>query len=243
MNSLIECMICKKVFKQPVILPCFHNICKEHETEWSHANANKIRCPVCFQVHEIPLKGFPANLLAENLLVIKSKLDQLDLGPDHTVAKESCEYLRESIEELKRLRGSPEFKIAETVGKIRNKIDLHREEAKKKIDEDALKLIRELDEYEAKCKAELSDDKLALTSVTDDLIEYLERSLSEWKEELITFEGNVKTFEKIQLDSFDGVKKLRRESEKIKKHIFTNELEKLERKQMKFCGEKPDFLL
>ena len=186
MNSLIECLICKQTFIQPVILPCSHTICKKHEKECAHFNENEISCPQCNKAHKIPENGFLVNYLAENL--IKYKFDRLELKAEQKLAVESSEYLKEIIDEFKRIRANPELEITEAIGEIRNKIDLHREEAKKKIDDDAIELVRELDEYEAKCKAALSANKLIVSSGFEKMIKSLESETSKWDEELNSFE-------------------------------------------------------
>ena len=239
MNSMIECLICNETFDEPVILPCCHTICKKHETE--SVNEKKISCHECNEVHKIPTKGFPANLLARNL--IKRKFDRIDLGAEHTAAIESNEYLSDLIDEFTRLRETPELEITETIGKIRNKIDLHREEAKKKIDDDAMELIRELDEYETKCKAGFSADKLVVSNETEELVKSLEREMSEWSNELESFERNVKRLKTIHMATIDRYDKLLIEREKIKKSLFKEGFEKLVKKQKMFCGEKTDALL
>ena len=78
MNSLIECLMCKNKFEQPVLLPCGHTVCKKHSTL-----NNQISCAECDQTHEIPKKGFPENKLADRL--IQYEFDQLDFGPDYSV--------------------------------------------------------------------------------------------------------------------------------------------------------------
>ena len=178
------------------------------------------------------------NYLAENL--IKYKFDRIDLGSEHKTAVESSEDLRVIMDEFKRLSEHPELEITESIGEIRNKIDLHREQAKKKIDDDAIELIRELDEYEARCKSGLSGEKLAVSSEVQELINSLESDRSKWEKELNMFERSVKKLKTIHLDSIDGCDKLRNECKIIKKSIFNDEFEILEKKQKLFCGEKID---
>lgn len=235
MNSLIECLICQSTFEEPVILPCCHTVCKKHEKENSDGVKYTISCPECFMLHEIPENGFLANLVVENL--IKYKLDQLDLGPEHNAAVKSSEYLRTLIDDFKRLLKDPELEINETISKLRNKIDLHREEAKKKIDDEALELIRELDEYEARCKAGLSSDKLVVSSEIEELVKSLDRDLSEWGKELKSFERDVKALRTIHNETVNGYKKLFGDYKRLMKILFDNELKMLIDKLEEFCEE------
>ena len=232
MNPFLTCLICGQTFEEPVILPCCHTICKKHEKECLE---NKLSCPECNTIHEMPENGFLHNLIAKNL--IKYKFDRLELKPEHKSAIESNTYLKEVIDEFKRLREHPELEITEKIGKLRNKIDLHREEVKKKIDDDAIELIQELDEYESKCKADLSANKLVVSDEIEELFRSLERDQIKWDEELKVFEHKLKNLRKIHDDSISGYEKLRPECEKIKKSIFTDEFSMLEEKQNLFCGE------
>jgi c-di-AMP phosphodiesterase-like protein len=56
MNKLkitLTCSYCTKIFKNPVELPCKHNVCKEHLIEKDVQKQNKIKCVECkkeFQV-------------------------------------------------------------------------------------------------------------------------------------------------------------------------------------------------
>ena len=178
MNFLIECLICEKVFNEPVLLPCCHTICKTHViTDNNHVK--EISCPTCNESYEIPKNGFPANILAENL--IKFKFDRLDLGAEHSTAVKSGKNLKKVLDELKRLRDTPDLEISQSIGEIRNKIDLKREEAKKKIDDDAMELIQELDEYEAKCKREFSIHKYSTDAqCLNDELKLVQEEINSW---------------------------------------------------------------
>lgn len=234
---LIECKICDDTFQEPVTLPCCHNICKKHETV-----GKKISCPECNEIHEIPTNGFPPNLLARDLL--NRKFDCLELGPEHNEAIRTYMQLKDLIDEFKLLRDNSGLAVTKAFDDIRNKVDLHREEAKKKIDDDALELIKELDEYESKCTAGLSsNNKLVVSTETEELVNTLEKDLSAWKEELEWFDRNFKQLRIVHQGSVVGYEKLRIEYDKITDNIFTEEFKKLDKKQKQFCGEMTDPLM
>ena len=64
MNKLkitLTCSYCSKIFKNPVELPCNHNVCKEHLIEKDVLKQNKIKCAECkleFQVKDNEFKSF-----------------------------------------------------------------------------------------------------------------------------------------------------------------------------------------
>lgn len=241
MNPFITCLICKQTFEQPVILPCSHSVCKKHEQDSKNGDLNQISCPKCNKVHEIPENGFISNSLAEDL--IKYKFDRQYQGAEHKAAKETCDYLKELVDEFKRLRANPELKITHAIDEMRNRIDLKREVAKQKIDDEALKLSEELNEYEAKRKAGLNGNKLVVSSEIEEFVESLESDRSKWEEELKSFELNLRVLKSIHVDSIAACEKLRPECDRIKKSLFTDEFKKLVRKQKLFCGENSDALM
>ena len=158
MSSLIKCQSCQKTLAQPVVLPCGDTICK------SHVARGTIKCPKCHADHDIPEKGFLKNSLVEEL--IKNQLVKLDLDPDNKVAVESFQVLKEIVEKLKRIRDDPKLEINRVISDLKNKIDLRREEEKKRIDDEALELIQELEQCENECNAALDLDKVKVSSET-----------------------------------------------------------------------------
>lgn len=236
MNSLMDCPQCQETFEKPVILPCGHTLCKKHEYKLNETS-KIMRCPACQLDHSVPSVGFPSNLLAESL--IKRKFKQIDLGPEHQVAMKSFEDLKVLVDKFKRLRDNPELEINRVVGKLRHKIDCKREEAKKSLDDEALALISELDDYEAKCKSELATS-LHIPAQTDDLVRSLEQEIRDWEDEYVkenTFERNIKRLKTFHADTIGKYKELGLAKEKIMKSIFTENLQRLQLKQKRFCQE------
>ena len=59
LKSSLTCSYCSKIFKDPIELPCKHNLCIEHLTEKSVVKQNKIKCAECkqdFRVKDIEFK-------------------------------------------------------------------------------------------------------------------------------------------------------------------------------------------
>ena len=149
-ENLLNCSICKKLVNTPVVLPCGHNICNQHQIE-AIGIKHELTCLCCHASHLIPESGFPVNLVVEQLL--KMQLDQIDMGEEHKNASKSIQELESVTETLKKLKENPENEIYETISALKNQVDLDREVLKNKIDEEADRLIKELDEYEKECKS------------------------------------------------------------------------------------------
>ena len=137
--------------------------------------------------------------------------------------------------ELKRIKDNPELEIDRVFSDMRNKIDLTREEAKTKIDVQALELIKELNEYELKCKSELSANPIQLNPEIELLMNELKEEIQSWKKDLQDFTRNVKRLKTIHQDSVVKFEQLKQECERLRKSLFSDEFDKLETKQKKYC--------
>lgn len=76
-KSTLTCSYCSKVFKDPIELPCKHNLCKEHLTE---KNEDKIKCVECKQAFEINDNDFKLNTLVKKQLDEHVYLNDEDLS-------------------------------------------------------------------------------------------------------------------------------------------------------------------
>ena len=66
----------------------------------------------------------------------------------------SFEELSESIEDYVKI--DPDVFVFDYFAEIRNKVDLHREELKKEVDQKSNEILHQLKEREQKCKSNLS---------------------------------------------------------------------------------------
>jgi hypothetical protein len=53
LKSTLTCSYCSKIFKDPIELPCKHNLCKEHLAEDSVVKQNRIECVECKQEFQV----------------------------------------------------------------------------------------------------------------------------------------------------------------------------------------------
>ena len=65
LKSTLTCSYCSKIFKDPIELPCNHNLCRVHLAE---KKENKIKCGECKQDCEINDNDFKTNYFLKKLL-------------------------------------------------------------------------------------------------------------------------------------------------------------------------------
>ena len=68
LKSTLTCSFCSKIFKDPIELPCSHNLCKGHLTEKSVAQQNKIKCVECKTDFQVKSNEFKMNNLVKKQL-------------------------------------------------------------------------------------------------------------------------------------------------------------------------------
>ena len=136
------CNLCNKFLHDPVFLPCFCYVCNEHMS----SSGNNIKCLTCNE--EFPKsKRFKSNEFAKKFLDSDSHLTEEQRSIKQSIKKMFSEFDC-LLEEFKSNQANFEIIISERFNEIRNKIDLQREELKKKIDEIALEIIDQTKEKE-----------------------------------------------------------------------------------------------
>lgn len=133
---------CELIYENPITLPCGNSMCKSHLDQY---NCN-FKCYFCNDEHEIPENGFSINKT-----IIKMIDSIIESNPIRKKINESFEKINESISEYENLH--PDVYIYEYFEDIRLKVDLHREELKKEIDEKSDEIIKKLKDKEEKCKS------------------------------------------------------------------------------------------
>jgi len=63
-SDLYKCLFCRKIFTEPVLLPCENTACK------NCANQEK-ECCFCKEIHTVPFKGFPKIKILESIIIEK----------------------------------------------------------------------------------------------------------------------------------------------------------------------------
>jgi hypothetical protein len=68
-KSSLSCSYCSKILKDPIELPCNHNLCKAHLSEKDIIKENRIKCGECKQEFQVKNNTFKATEM------LKDKLD------------------------------------------------------------------------------------------------------------------------------------------------------------------------
>jgi len=178
LKSTLTCSHCSKIFKDPIELPCKHNLCKRHLTEKSTTNkSKKMKCGDCKQDFEI-IKDTDFKTIE----IIKKQLDQLVYLSDEELALKN--KIEDSIRQF--FQFYEQFTLNKTnlahnhFQEIRFKLDEHREELKQKIDDIYMEMIQKTKTFEvAYLKSLESKLKASLKSFE---IKSLEQSLNETEE-------------------------------------------------------------
>jgi hypothetical protein len=132
-KSQLTCSYCSRIFKDPILLPCDDNICRQHLKERDVIKQNKLKCKKCNEEFEVKNNQFKLNEAISKLIESHSYLNETEMS-----------LKRELEVSIKKF-----FDIFEHFQEMRYQIDEHREKLKEKIDEIALKMIDDSKKYEA----------------------------------------------------------------------------------------------
>lgn len=222
LKELIHCEICNQIYESPVILPCFHTVCLNHIDF-----GLKYKCVFCNQIHQIPDNGFPFDSRVMKLIRINEnyiKIDKINYGKINRSAKESCQQLEDLLDQSQTLAIDPYFYIHNYFSKLKNDIDLKKEEYILMIETSHEKIIRDIEHFENKCKFEAQMKSLNLY----DLIKVSKNKLEKWNADLrvpdFDHDGNWK---RITI-------RAKEESEKLKTLITNFQDDLLMYKELKF---------
>ena len=120
-KDILTCKVCDKYLRDPVVLPCGKNICKEHVKliKLEHnSSISTYNCQICNKKHQVVnTKGFGANETVNNLLKLRSHLDE-----DTKKANEAIDDLDKFIEDWKTLLDGPAKLIADYFGQAKAEI-------------------------------------------------------------------------------------------------------------------------
>ena len=179
LKSTLTCSFCSKIFKDPIELPCSHNLCKGHLTEKSVAQQNKIKCVECKTDFQVKGNEFKPNNFLKKLL------------DDHVYFSDEEALLKKKIEDSIRqfFQMHEQFTLNKTnldldvhnhFTEIRFQLDEHREKLKVKIDNIYMEMIDKSKKFEATYLKSLADQLEA--SLRSFETKSIEQSLNETDE-------------------------------------------------------------
>jgi hypothetical protein len=157
------CSYCSKILKDPILLPCDDNICREHLSQKDVVKQNTIKCVNCEE--NFPIKGheFKSIKTLKQLIEDKSYLSEEEMNLKQNL-EESIRKFFGFYDEFIQNRTKLDMDVFNHFQELRFQIDEHRERLKAKIDDVALEMI----EKTKKCEAEyLKSLKVKLLSSFD----------------------------------------------------------------------------
>ncbi len=108
LKSSLTCSHCSKIFKDPIELPCSHNLCKRHLVEKDIVKQNRIKCAECKKDFEVKDNDFKANNS------VKKQIDDHDYLSDEEITLKK--QIEDSIRQF--------FQMYEQFTLNRTKLDL-----------------------------------------------------------------------------------------------------------------------
>ena len=196
-KNSIKCSSCMRNLIKPVILPCGHSICKQHELNKRENGENNIYCMNCKLHYTIPEIGFTPNRALEDL--IEKKIELIDFGDEYKLASENCKKFDRLLNSLNELKNYPEKRIEDVIRVLKVKIFCTKEQLITQISNDANEAIDKLNKYEIECKskaAQIKDDASLIGKLNS-----WESDLKQWQAKLGTFERDVIGWNMIFSDS------------------------------------------
>lgn len=163
MENLLNCKLCYKQYEDPIILPCLNSVCSKHV--FSDKNVVIFKCKLCPAEHNVESDTFNTDKTMVELLKISGKYIDIDTtcyGTYYDISEDLNKQLKDLVEKIELLERDPLFYIDDYFSKLRNKIDLSKEEKTKIIEEQHEILINQVNESEKECKIKLNVQKVSL---------------------------------------------------------------------------------
>lgn len=218
-KNLVYCEFCKKLFEQPLVLPCSNTICAKDLFELNINNElsgkNSVYCYFCQKVHDVPKDGFPSNETIKTL--IRLNFQDLSFGYKHQEAKQKCIKLETTIRDFENFQRDPKSVINQQFSSLRSKIDLRRENLKNLIDKTSDKLINQVNKLESDCNANVRAD---FQKPDLDFINELKEKLTEANFELDKFEYNEDKWKRLTNFAEFSFKSIQDKKQKIVNSLF-----------------------
>ena len=148
LKSKLTCSHCSKIYKDPILLPCEHSICREHLKRRDVVKANRIKCNKCNEEFQIKDNEFESNEALIQIIESQSYLSEEEIRLKHEL-EVSIRQFFEFYEEFIQNKTQLEADIFEHFQELRFQIDEHRERIKERIDHIALAMVDQTKKYEA----------------------------------------------------------------------------------------------
>ena len=148
-KELFNCKFCFKLIEDPILLPCGESVCMQHSQEICSKE-----CVFCDQEHSEPENGFIPNKVIQRMLDLEVEKISLHIQASDTCQKVISELtaLDSQIDSIKR---DPKNLIYEHFAKLRNDIDLRKENLASSLEKCYVESIEEIRQAESKCDSRI----------------------------------------------------------------------------------------
>ena len=173
----MTCKTCNKYFRSPILLPCGHNVCKEH----IYSDKKSYTCNVCNKNHKTVENenGFALNIGIIDLIELN-----IHLGDRAKKENEIIQEFDSVIQDFKLINRAPKYFITLQVDETRNIIISRKKELFEKIQPFSEEMLKELNEFEADCLKVNSIDENEFVDKCPLELNDFEKMSGQWKEEL-----------------------------------------------------------
>jgi hypothetical protein len=173
------CSYYSKILKDPILLPCEDNICREHLSQKDVVKQNTIKCVKCQE--NFPIKGheFKSIKTLKQLIEDKSYLSEEEINLMKNL-EESIRKFFGFYDEFILNKSNVDTDVFNHFQELRFQIDEHREGLKEKIDDVALEMIEQTKKCEAEYLKKVKENLLLSSSF--DHSKSLDKELEEIEE-------------------------------------------------------------
>jgi hypothetical protein len=205
-KSSLTCSYCSKIFKDPIELPCSHNLCKGHLVEKNVAQQNRIKCGECKKDFKVKENDFKTNNF------VKKQIDELVYLSDEEFSlkkqlQDSIRTFFQMYEEFCLNKTNRDLDVHNHFQDIRFKLDEHREHLKVKIDDIYMEMIEKTKKFEATYLKSLEDQLEA--SLKSFETKSLEQSLKETEESFRNPNLLIESIRKMQREQEEAIAELK----------------------------------
>ena len=144
LKSTLTCSYCSKIFKDPIELPCKHNLCKRHLTEKTTPKSKKMKCVDCKQAFDVKGKDF------KTIDFVKKLLDDHVYLSDQELSwkKQIEDSIRQFFQMYEQFTLNKTTFVHNHFQEIRFKLDEHRDLLKGKVDDIYMVMIEKTKTFE-----------------------------------------------------------------------------------------------
>ena len=119
-SDLYKCLFCRKIFTEPVFLPCGNSACKNCVNQ-----KDEVECSFCKEIHTVPSKGFPKNKILESIIIEK---ENIPVSLNSKALKCSVRSLIRKVLDLENAIKNPADEAKEYCVELKRQVQLSAEE-------------------------------------------------------------------------------------------------------------------